>query len=362
LKICHFTSLHSRQDTRVFIKQCSSFASIGWEVYLIVADGLGDEDREGVSIIDIGRRKRFPFRFITTNRDIYKRALELKADIYVYHDPELSIQAVQLVNKGCRVYYDAHEDSPRQYLTNYRGLKVVGKIIAKLIELLENRSAKHIAGLFTATEGIKERYDCLNSSVLVVKNYPIKNELDNNVAWHERKNQLCYIGGLRNTRGIDEIITASSKNKLPLMLAGSWQPLSYEHDLRKKEGWRYTEYLGFLDRSGVKTLLSESRVGLLTLHKTPNHLHSLPIKLFEYMTAGLPIVASDIDKWKDIIEQSGCGICVDPMDVDAIAEAINTIMSNPEMAERMSRNGKISVRQNYSWSNEFENLIEFLSS
>jgi len=361
MRIVHITSLHYRYDTRVFIKECCSFASRGWEVFLIVADGLGDEIRQGVNIIDVGKRKRFPFRLFMTNRDIYKRAHQLDADKYVYHDPELSIQAPQLANKSHSIYYDAHEDSPRQYIANYGGLRVIGKLIARGIEVLENRSAKRITGIFAATEGIKYRYDKLNSRVLVLRNYPIISELTNDTKWSSRKHQLCYVGGLRNTRGIDEIITACGRSNTPLVLAGSWQPRSYENHVKKNEFWQNTKFLGFLDRSGIKELLSESKIGLLLLHKTPNHLHSLPIKLFEYMTAGLPIVASDIDEWKDIIESSGCGICVDPLDVDAIVDAISTIMSNPEIAKEMNRNGKLTVQKKYSWSNEFENLIEFLS-
>jgi len=52
---------------------------------------------------------------------------------------------------------------------------------------------------------------------------------------------------------------------------------------------------------------------MVTLHPTPNHLESLPIKMFEYMAAGLPVIASDFPVWRDIVDRFQCGLLVDPL-------------------------------------------------
>ena len=359
MRICHFTSLHNRYDTRVFVKQCCSLAKSGHEVFLIVADGKKDEQINGVTIIDVGFRGGIKNRFLKINQQIFEKALVLNAACYFYHDPELCIQGIKLIKAGKKVIYDAHEDSPRQYVANAKSNTFKSGIIAKGIELLENRAAKQLSGIMTATEGIKERYDLFNRNVKVVRNYPIIEELGNNANWIDRSNEGCYIGGLRNTRGISEIVEACAQTNFPLKLAGPWQPQSYQEEISKKEAWSNTSYLGFLNRNEIKNLLSNSKIGFLTLYKTPNHMHSLPVKLFEYMLAGIPVIASDIPVWKQIIEKYNCGICVDPHDIEAIKKAVIRLTENPEDAKKMGANGKQAILDEFSWEVEFETIKNY---
>ena len=360
MKIVHFTSLHNRYDTRVFVKQCCSLSALGHEVILIVADGLGEELINGVNIIDIGHRGGMKMRLRTINPQIFQKALEMNADCYFYHDPELCIQASKLLKQGKRVVYDAHEDSPRQYLANAKGRRWKAQIISKGINYLENKTARNLTGIMTATQEIKDRYSQFNDNVRLVRNYPLIDELSNDSEWSKRIDQACYIGGLRNTRGISEIIEACGKTGLPLKLAGPWQPVSYEQEVSLLAEWKNTTYLGFLNRVEIRELLSKSKIGFLTLYKTPNHLHSLPVKLFEYMLAGIPVIASDIAGWKKIIEKNNCGICVDPHDIKAIEQSILWLIKNPDEARKMGENGRLAVEKYYSWDAEFKEILKFL--
>jgi len=356
MNICHFTSLHYRYDTRVFVKQCCSLVKMGHKVTLIVSDGRGDEVKNGVSIINIGKSSGTKNRIFQTNKLILKKAIEIDADFYFYHDPELSIQAISLTKVGKKVIYDAHEDSPRQYISNASSGALKTKIISKIIEFVEDRAAKNIFGMMTATEGIKERYDKFNSNVIVVKNYPIIDELKNDKKWEDRNHQACYVGGLRDTRGILEIIRAWHERKIPLKLAGPWQPSSFEKIAKSEQGWINTEYLGFLNRQEIAKLLSESKIGFLTLYKTPNHIHSLPIKMYEYMAAGVPVIASDITLWEEIVQNSNSGLCVEPKNVAAISKAINHILYDSKTAYNMGQNGFSSVIKKHSWDSQIKKL------
>ena len=76
MKVCHLTSVHTRYDTRIFLKECQSLASNGYKVSLVVADGLFDEYKEGVSIYDVGKTDSGRLnRFTTTTRKVYKKAI-----------------------------------------------------------------------------------------------------------------------------------------------------------------------------------------------------------------------------------------------------------------------------------------------
>ena len=101
----------------------------------------------------------------------------------------------------------------------------------------------------------------------------------------------------------------------------------------------------------------QARVGLVLCHPAPNYLEALPNKLFETMAAGVPVVASDFPLWRGLVQGSGCGIVVDPLDASAVARAIRRLLENPEQAEAMGRRGQEAVRMRYNWAGEAEKLL-----
>jgi hypothetical protein len=115
------------------------------------------------------------------------------------------------------------------------------------------------------------------------------------------------------------------------------------------------EHRGRLSREGVAGVLREARVGLLVLHPVPAHLESLPIKLFEYMAAGIPVVASDFPFWRELVD--GAGVLVDPHDVDAIAAAIDELLGDPTRGEELGARGREAVATRYAWEGEARRLL-----
>ena len=81
-----------------------------------------------------------------------------------------------------------------------------------------------------------------------------------------------------------------------------------------------------------------------------------PTKVYEYMAAGLPVIASDFPRWRAIVEDSGCGLCVDPGDAGALARAIAWILDHPQEANAMGANGRRAVETRYSWESEARTL------
>ena len=132
--------------------------------------------------------------------------------------------------------------------------------------------------------------------------------------------------------------------------------------MKAEVGWEKTDHLGWLDRSGVEQVLQESVAGLVTLHPVINYVDALPVKMFEYMAAGVPVIASDFALWRQIIEGNQCGLCVDPLDPQAIAAAIDYLIANPTEAKQMGLNGQRSVRERFNWSIEEQKLLKLYQS
>ena len=99
--------------------------------------------------------------------------------------------------------------------------------------------------------------------------------------------------------------------------------------------------------------------GMVIFRPVPNHINSQPNKLFEYMSAGIPVIASNFPLWQQIVEGNKCGLCVDPLNTRAIAEAIDYMVEHPEEAEEMGQNGREAVLEKYNWEIEEQKLLSF---
>jgi glycosyltransferase involved in cell wall biosynthesis len=123
-------------------------------------------------------------------------------------------------------------------------------------------------------------------------------------------------------------------------------------------GWDRVDYLGTVPRKTIPSLLASSRMGLVLFQPAPNHDHAMPTKFFEYMAAGLPVIASQtLEAYRDIVERHECGILVDPTDVGEIAAAMTRLFSDPVAATAMGARGREAVFGRYEWANEARNLV-----
>ena len=117
------------------------------------------------------------------------------------------------------------------------------------------------------------------------------------------------------------------------------------------------QYVGKITRAQVNDLYGKSRAGIVLYQPAENHYESQPIKMFEYMAAGLPFVASDFPHWKSIVEKNKCGICVDPSNAEAVREACLYLLNNPSEAQEMGRRGHEAIMSQYNWKNEERKLL-----
>jgi glycosyltransferase involved in cell wall biosynthesis len=360
INVCHLTSVHVRKDTRVFRKECVSLANNGANLTLVVGDGKGNEEESGVRIVDLGNEPSKFSRMRKSFFKFYKYAMTLNADIYHIHDPELIPCGLLLSLKGKKVIYDSHEDVSVQILSKNYLTPFILKVISFCYRFLEKFAFKRIEGVITATDFILEKNKPFTKNIQTIFNYPSFKEmkLDVDVL---KENKVCYIGDITRVRGIKEDVEAFEfvKSDCYFDLAGPFAHKSFYEEVKALPSWERVKERGFMKRELVGEFLLSSKAGVCTLYKTKNYLDALPVKMFEYMAASIPVIISDIPLWKSIVDKYNCGLTVDPKSPKQIAEAIDWIMNNEEEAVEMGKRGQKAVEFDMNWENEEKKLVDF---
>jgi glycosyltransferase involved in cell wall biosynthesis len=224
-----------------------------------------------------------------------------------------------------------------------------------------------MSGLVTATPTLRGRFQKTNRNIVVVNNFPMLEEFDSagSMCWEERKPSVAYFGGISEARGVHEMLQAV--NMLPtalgvkLELAGWFYVESLFDYLKEQTQWNLVNWHSVIDRPSLRHLLCTVSVGLVVLHPETSFVSSQPTKLFEYMAAGIPVIASDFPLWRSIVNTAECGLLVDPLDARAIAAAIESLITNPERARAMGQRGRHAVEERFNWAKEEKTLLSFYS-
>lgn len=359
-RIVHLTTGHRANDIRVFRKECRALAAAGYEVVLI-APGTPDQVVEGVRVRGVpAARGRF-HRMLLTALRVYRAALRERADLYHFHDPDLIPAGLLLKVRGRRVIYDAHEQLAKDVLSKEWLPAWTRPVLSCLSRLVEASAVRCFDGVVAATPAIARQFAAAKTAL--VQNFPIRADYgtENTAAADQRRPRVLFGGCMCRERGLQELVTAMSL--LPprlgarLCLAGWFDPPELQDELARLPGWSQVDFLGKVSPEAMIQLLHEASVGVVTFLPTPNLVEAQPNKLFEYMAAGLPMVASDFPWWRQLVAPIGCGRLVNPANPQEIAAAITWLLEHPQEARQMGRRGQQACREIYNWEREAEQLL-----
>lgn len=364
-KICHMSSAHRGLDVRIFQKECVTLANAGYDTHLVITATCSDVIKAAAKGVALHPLQECTSRFVRIFKQTwccYRVARSVKAEIYHFHDPELIPYGILLKLAGRCVIYDVHEDMPQDVLSKAWIPPWVRKLVAVMVAFVEYVGARWFFSVIAATPFIMRRFLQITPRVVGINNYPLPNELAFTGLHITRQHKICYVGGIARARGIEPLIRALPLvPDVKLVLCGRFQESELETVARALPGWQQVDYRGEVDRDGVRQVLCKSMAGIVTFLPVPNHVNAQPNKMFEYMSAELPVIASDFPLWREIIEVTGAGICVDPQSPEAIAHAIRSLLNDPTTAERMGKAGRKAVLDKYNWPNERAKLLAFYS-
>jgi glycosyltransferase involved in cell wall biosynthesis len=301
-------------------------------------------------------------RILNTSRKVFKIATSLKGDIYHFHDPEGLVYALYWQFRTKKPFiYDVHECYPEDILIKKWIPSFLSKFISFIFDKFELFSTKKLKGVVAATDYISLRFK-FHPKLSIIHNYPLLDEFRVNPLDIKKKNNghFLYAGGISELRGINTMIKAISltNSRSYLDLAGNFFNTNEFNNFKlNNDNKNNILYHGLLTRLQLKNLMNTSIAGLVLFHPDKSHINSLPNKIFEYMSASLPVIASNFTLWSNIIRKYNCGLVVDPLSPNEIAESMLYLINNPETAILMGKNGRSAIENQFNWENEYNKLI-----
>jgi len=380
MKICILTTGHPVLDNRVFYKQALSLRKKYADITLIVPQERAEYERrpeyieQGIRIVGVPKADSLYGRF-RLGDTVVAKAIEVGADIYHFHDFEL-IYKVGKIKKTlplCKIIYDVHEHYPDMMRMSKKVPWLLRPLATFLVDKSELFLAKKFDWIITADDAVKERMARVNPKTEVIYNFAEFGAAAENPEQKpeqeqpEKEYDLIYQGDITLERGVYNVVQAVriAREKFPgikMVFVGPFddtegrelvQKYIAEHGLEKN-----IVFTGRVPHTEVEGYIRKSRIGVVTLLPLPKYYKNIPIKQFEYMSCGIPVIGSDLPPIKRFLTSHNSGIIVDPVKPEEIAKAINILLSDPRLCQEIGNNGLKAVREEYNWGRMEEKLLK----
>ncbi|MFZ6991381.1 glycosyltransferase [Curtobacterium sp. RRHDQ66] len=355
--IVHVSSAHPWVDNRVHLREAASAARAGFRVRLIAVESALDAPPTPVEVVRLPRRPRVRRMALSTTQALVL-ALRSRAGVVHLHDPELIWTIPLLRLAGRRVVYDAHEDLPDQvwgkdYLS-FRQRAVFASLSHVML-----RVAATADRVVTATRWTGRRFPA--SRTIAVHNFPLARPADDGqVGLEARPTTVAHVGVLSRARGIDVVAEAVADASFPsgwrVEAVGSIDAATDTAALRAAAASGRLQHDGVVGPAAARDLLLRARIGLVPFRRTPVTDQIFPTKLFEYLTAGLAVVATDIPLLRHLLDGFDCATFVPADDPGAVARAVRAYAEDPALLARRGAEARRAA-QHFTWGPEAARLV-----
>jgi glycosyltransferase involved in cell wall biosynthesis len=380
MRVCHVTHSHQLYDQRVFGKECVSLRRAGHQVALIargedgMADGVvlrGIKLREIPTRSSISKLAQFAYVYTVMPARAARVAMKVKADVFHFHDLLLIPVGLLLRRRGAKVVFDSHED----FFVYAGELKWIPRPIRQALMFaarkLQELALPRFDGVIAAGPDLTEKLSAINPNCVTVTNYPRPEWAppattacaDGSRPKDPAEFKIGFMGGIKPFYNLHVLLQAMEAiPETKLVLGGSGTD-AYLDELKQLPAWDRVEYVGRVPHSEAIRLLAGCDAGVALLNYRDNmagHAGVLRIvKPFEVMMLGLPLVMTDFEIYKPIVEGLGTGILVPPGDLNALTAALRQLVADRAEAKAMGERGAAAVRREYNWESQEAVLLEF---
>ena len=354
-------------DQRLF-KEAKSLVKFDHDVTLLTPDKENKiVEVDGFKVICIKKSNKLGL----TSYNILRTAKRLGSDVYHCHEFDTLIPGTLLkILTKKRIIYDSHEDYPR--LVYEISKKKFNRFFVDMIERISSRFMDQI---ITIDKTMADRYSRFNKNVLILRNYPQLEYFTGQKKPVELEKMIdtdkdfifVYVGNISLKRGIlvmlsaMEMVIKRHKN-VKLLLIGMYHDEESKRKtldfIKAKDLERNVIFSGWVDYRELAGYLSVADAAISLLQPLPRLKTIFPSKLFEYLITKKPIIISNFQNLKQMVDSLGCGLTVNPTDAKQVAEAMLYLVEHPKEARAMGESGFSIAKKKYTWEVQERDLMK----
>ncbi len=392
MNICFVYQSDYPWDIRVE-KFLYSLRDRGYRVFLVCRNLKSRKEREVNDNINFRRLPRLPSTLNWLNKilslpfylnfywlyHIVQCVRNDQCDVIIIRDlPLLPLGIIVAKIFRIKIIYDMAECYPNMYKSmlkleenKLKNFIFKNQFIATAVEYVSVHAVDNIIVMIEESRDRLINKGVASDKILIIKNTPRLSAVVPSKRKYENKPvlKLLYVGFVTGLRGIDLTIKAlakyySSKKDIDPLIEfniigigtaiNSLKQLIHHYNLDE-----CIHLHGWCSHDVVKEFFNKSDVGILTYPQCAHWNSTIPNKLFDYMAMGLPVIASEVRPIKRIVDETGCGICIDPDDYDAFIAALYK-MTNPEYRAQVGQRGISAVSDKYNWEHDIKKLWTIL--
>lgn len=252
--------------------------------------------------------------------------------------------------------------------------------IIKIMKLVEKISFYLSNKVVCVTEGIKReivrRYGVPHDKLIVIPNganvellQPMdKRECRRKLGLKEEAFYVGFIGSFSPWHGLETLVDAAQQVKeqgyseIKYLLVGEGQlKASLEQRVERYKLEGEIQFSGWVAYEEIPYYISALDVAIAPFTRERNDIIGLsPLKLYEYLACGCPIIASRLDGVKEVVEESQCGYLFEPGDIEDLTRRILQAYNERDKLSEMGLKGRQLVLAKYSWQSTASTLAEVL--
>lgn len=353
-RILILAATHEPYDNRVYYKETLSLLKRYPQLTMITPAGESFQPAEGVTLkrfSAVGRWQRI--------KTLFQLAKQEDVDLCHCHEPDSLLAGVWLKReKGCKLIYDSHEYHPESFSERFPA-PLRGTVRRGMLRF-ERWMVRQCDHVITVNEDLAAKFRGWGAKVAVLPNYPSPELFQEPegapAATPQRPLHLTYVGTLARTRGVLEVLEVARRLKnageaVQVTIIGVGNEAKFTEELKAfaRENQLNVELTGHVPHDQVAERMRTSDVGMLLLHPLERYMKAEPIKLFEYMACGLPVISYHYPAVEGIMTESLCGEMIKPLDLEAVVATLKEWIRDPERRQSLGENGKKAFRENYNW-------------
>ena len=359
------------------IKMIEALSSLNNEVVLISPNRIQNEISHKTSVFDFynvekifehnlinfidpykyrSLMPKFFYRFFSFLVNLFwgiksaKIGSKLNGDFYIFRDnTPFSYLFCAIFSKKCVIEF--HDIPPFLSRLIFKlGLMISGKTVCFAVT---NKLSEDLFHKFGKVKNLK-KIDTLHDGVDLIK-------FKNNKIIENSTPLLTYCGSLSKSKGIDLIINSAKyiNNVEFLIIGGLKVDVDHYKKIANDNGVKNINFIGQVNYSDVPNLLNKSDILILpsSAKNIKSRNYTSAMKLFEYMSIGKPIIASNIPSNTEILENNLNCLLFEPDNPKSMVEKINTLINDKELNKKITKNSsKLAIK--YSWTERSKKMIK----